>query len=134
MAAPANSHPWRRGMLLGDQPPGQRNCPECGIFGPHQAGVECITALRSKLGESEIRNEGLRRHSLRSSQRKRAERAQMAAQASVVAYVAQFTQAPREIKQIVQAWKFRDCFVCGERGWCAHREPEFELALIRRGD
>jgi hypothetical protein len=126
MAPPANS-------LL-------RQCTKCGISEAHE---DCIEALRGQLGAEQIRNEGLQRLALvpvrRSREldreRLRAYLAECTNEARDVAeFLVNHTNDKREARQIVMSWKFRACFICRERGWCQHREPEFELALIRRGD
>lgn len=32
--------------------------------------------------------------------------------------------------ELLGAWAMRDCFICGKRGACQHREPDVDMALI----
>lgn len=40
------------------------------------------------------------------------------------------TQAPRFNAYLCGLWASRDCFICGCRGWCEHREPEVDMAAL----
>lgn len=49
----------------------------------------------------------------------------------VIAAPAPIADGPLGVSQAVAlAWRYRQCFICGEYGRCAHREPEVEVALI----
>lgn len=36
----------------------------------------------------------------------------------------------RQVYAVLYRQFYRMCFVCGNRGWCRHREPDVEMALF----
>jgi hypothetical protein len=50
------------------------------------------------------------------------------------------THGPRRLRvhrlnlAVRAMWRLRACFQCGRHGWCPHREPEVEVALLASRD
>jgi hypothetical protein len=105
------------------------SCACCGLPEAHIKPMQCITALRASLGSAEMRNEGLRRMSLRLAsrqiERKHADFLALARSVEI-----ERASSPAIWTQVLRGWKERPCLICERSGWCSHREPDVEIAVL----
>jgi hypothetical protein len=99
-------------------------CRKCGL--PLVSDHDCIRDLRDHLGSAHLREEGLRRAALKSSpEARRWQRAKL------ISEIIEIPGSVEEIAAVHREWKIRPCGICGQVGWCIHREPEVDVEILR---